>query len=571
MSTQFELQTNSIKSQINDLLDDSSFPSLVVLDGAWGSGKTYFVKNHLIDAYKSKPIYLSIVGLANRDDFINRVIATNIGIDGEHSGSLKSLVDSIQKAVTKTGSNSAGALMTVVGGLTGVIKDTAIKGIKNKTFIIDDIERLERKDLKEQIIGECYLLAESNDIKFIFLTDREQLKLDDPVVEKYFSGVVDFSMTMSNILSIVFNGKEFANHQEQIETALSILELKNLRVLKRVAWRIAKIHKEIEKLNYDVDIALTMRSVINDSITIAFLANTHSKTAEEIESFVGKAGFPDDQESDEDERIIKQLSYMFNPTSTIIRFIRGDIHKFDDVHELIAIIAKDSPIDQFMHSVFVNMTDESFRAEFPAFKRFILESTSAPFMQWFEACEVYLLLIAWNYIDGNKKTFFKEVEQRSKIISFDVEKTRSGRSRCLSTEIDTIMIETRELLKISAKQNWINEFTNYLPKNWLDAERSLGPKTHKARLHLIKGGIWINAIDKWDTKSINEFGVFISKRLGISNAANYYKAELGIITFIQNHVKGKIKQENAEFSLKRGHLFRLSVALDKAIINLKIK
>lgn len=56
------------EERIHSLLEDRSFPSMILLDGNWGVGKTHFVKYSLkpyLETKYSKPfktIYLSLYG-----------------------------------------------------------------------------------------------------------------------------------------------------------------------------------------------------------------------------------------------------------------------------------------------------------------------------------------------------------------------------------------------------------------------------------------------------------------------------------------------------------------------------
>ena len=43
---------SNITQLILTLLEDDAFPSMVILDGEWGAGKTYYIKTELIPALK---------------------------------------------------------------------------------------------------------------------------------------------------------------------------------------------------------------------------------------------------------------------------------------------------------------------------------------------------------------------------------------------------------------------------------------------------------------------------------------------------------------------------------------
>lgn len=65
----------SVKVYIDENMSDYA----VMINGAWGSGKTYFVKNELIpELEQDKPvIYISLFGIKTIDDLVN-VISLHI-------------------------------------------------------------------------------------------------------------------------------------------------------------------------------------------------------------------------------------------------------------------------------------------------------------------------------------------------------------------------------------------------------------------------------------------------------------------------------------------------------------
>jgi hypothetical protein len=394
----------------------------------------------------------------------------------------------------------------------------------------------------------------------------EKWKLEGPVKEKYFSGVVNFSMTPKEIVSIIFCDIEFSAFQEQIESKLILLELKNLRVLKRLSRKIVKIHGEVNLLN-NVDVGLTMKKVIDDSLSIAFMSSIHNKTASDIESLKSLPGLMENDESGADTDILKKLDAMFRPSLLLIDFVTGSSHKFDNICEVVTIVSTNCPIDQFMNTVFVYMEENSFDSLFNEFKKFIFDTDVAPHKHWFEACEVYLLLIKWGYIDECEASFVEKVEERAKEMSFTIDRARPDRFHIPQSSLTPLyewLIVKVESIAIEA---WVSGFRERIMDNWLDAEHYLA-KDQTPKLQLVSGKDWEAAIDIWTPKSIIEFAGFIGRRHGNVNDAIFFKVEFDVIKTMEHHVSNKLKDSMTSFGIKRGHLFRLSMALKEACVNL---
>ena len=66
-----------IKKAISVYIKEEKSDYAVMLNGAWGSGKTYFVKNELIDylqeEFNRKILYISLFGISNIDELYNNI------------------------------------------------------------------------------------------------------------------------------------------------------------------------------------------------------------------------------------------------------------------------------------------------------------------------------------------------------------------------------------------------------------------------------------------------------------------------------------------------------------------
>jgi hypothetical protein len=96
-----ETPMDSNSKKIIELFKDDSFPSMVLIDGKWGSGKTHYVENILIDDLKNEydtsenrycsPHYLSLYGVSSIDDFRDRIVSICLSGSGDSSQLTKSV------------------------------------------------------------------------------------------------------------------------------------------------------------------------------------------------------------------------------------------------------------------------------------------------------------------------------------------------------------------------------------------------------------------------------------------------------------------------------------------------
>ena len=66
-----------IKNAIDVYIQEEKSDYAIMLNGLWGCGKTYFVKNELIDDLEDKfnrdVVYISLFGINNLDDLYNNI------------------------------------------------------------------------------------------------------------------------------------------------------------------------------------------------------------------------------------------------------------------------------------------------------------------------------------------------------------------------------------------------------------------------------------------------------------------------------------------------------------------
>ncbi|HCQ6672945.1 TPA: hypothetical protein OL609_005536, partial [Klebsiella oxytoca] len=168
---------------------------LILIDGKWGTGKTFFVKNILPDYYNLNSFfYISLLGVKSLIDFKAKLIDCYYLKD---VSTLKSGLDSI----SGIGSISSGspASANVINGMFASIGSSIRENILSKLngiFILDDIERLHDSVLANEILTYCHSLYTTeikNTLDFIVVSNtstESPLKLNHK--EKIISDSVHY-------------------------------------------------------------------------------------------------------------------------------------------------------------------------------------------------------------------------------------------------------------------------------------------------------------------------------------------------------------------------------------------
>ncbi|HAT3761415.1 TPA: hypothetical protein I8633_003168, partial [Citrobacter freundii] len=130
---------------------------LILIDGKWGTGKTYFVKNTLPFYYDLNPFfYISLLGVKSLADFKAKIIDCYYLQD---LNTLKSGLDTISGigSISSGSPASANVLNSVFNSIGSSVKENILSKLSG-IFILDDIERVNDPLLENEILTYCHSL-----------------------------------------------------------------------------------------------------------------------------------------------------------------------------------------------------------------------------------------------------------------------------------------------------------------------------------------------------------------------------------------------------------------------------
>lgn len=171
------LDDNELIKILLDYVKDDVYKQAVLIDGEWGAGKTFFIKEKLIPKLKSNYseysiLYISLYGLDSCSQLMNEIY------EAQYSNIIRENWGESKGEVLKKGLNIAGKFITI--GLKYFNIDTKdlpsisdIKDIKDIIIIFDDLERC-NIDVN-QLLGFINNLVEHNNIQVIIVANQAEI------------------------------------------------------------------------------------------------------------------------------------------------------------------------------------------------------------------------------------------------------------------------------------------------------------------------------------------------------------------------------------------------------------
>ncbi|WP_250277541.1 P-loop NTPase fold protein [[Clostridium] colinum] len=265
------MSSNSFNTQntidvIKDYLDDKIYSYAIMLDGEWGSGKTYFVKNILEKDINKKIIYVSLYGINSLDEISNAiifsslknknnkvVIASNLGIN---IGKLL-LNNYLPKEVVEIKKELLESL-----DFKGIFEDNKLK---NKFLIFDDLERC--KLPLNEVLGYINNYIEHQNVKVMIVANENKIKENfenyTKIKEKLISQTINYIPNLKNSIENILKNsdineelKNILKQEETIEVCVNMMNKEqhlNLRTyqffLSKINILYSKIFNNIENIN----------------------------------------------------------------------------------------------------------------------------------------------------------------------------------------------------------------------------------------------------------------------------------------------------------------------------------
>lgn len=245
-----------------------------MLNGSWGSGKTYFVKKELIPALgEEKCVYVSLNGVKSADEITDRILLSIMGSD---AGSEKKLWTSFYKFAKKADWGTKGNIARDFAfAFSGYLKDITInRNLKGCLLIVDDLERVSDDLLIKDVLGFfCTHFIEKQKQKIFFICNESEIKDPeyDSIKEKSISWTIEYAPKLEECFdsivrntSLVFHNKflnETSYNKSVIMKLFKTAKITNLRTVIKITEIINRILGD-EYESIDNDIALRLYRMV---------------------------------------------------------------------------------------------------------------------------------------------------------------------------------------------------------------------------------------------------------------------------------------------------------------------
>lgn len=226
------ISDKELLERVQDYIKESIYKYAVMIDGNWGCGKTYFIKEKLINILKDKNpnkkfIYISLYGLATINDIKQAIYIETLS---NFSKKKKKYIEYLKlfKPLLKT--------IDYISSIDGsFIVDNVIKQIQNNTTIkssdmlvvvMDDLERCECPI--NEVLGYINSIIEHSKIKVIIVANEEEINKSSLFTNtelKYLVAMQNIDTDTSG-LSDIFNP---SNEKDDYSISDSPLPLKTLK------------------------------------------------------------------------------------------------------------------------------------------------------------------------------------------------------------------------------------------------------------------------------------------------------------------------------------------------------
>lgn len=222
MKTKY-LTEKEIKEELNDYIYNVNIKYATLLDGSWGSGKTYFIKNFLVELEKKyeedkknfkKPIYVSLYGLKNVSEIKSKITLSLI-----KNKTFKQIIPFLDVGF-ELGSDFISSKTFIKKSdnkLSKILE--AFHKIDNLIIFFDDLERCNINI--NSILGYINELVEHNNVKVIIIADETKIgrvNYESNIELKYLTALSDkIKMTNKTDSKPTLTNPNDTNNDEKFE------------------------------------------------------------------------------------------------------------------------------------------------------------------------------------------------------------------------------------------------------------------------------------------------------------------------------------------------------------------
>jgi len=252
----------------------------ILLNGKWGSGKTYFLKNNLYEKIKKlnyTPLYVSLNGLSTIEELKKKIIAQLlISKDfSEQKKSKNNLIESSVRTIKNLFTNTS-----ISNYIVNSLNPTDLFVLDNILFCFDDLERISSKLSYVEVFGyinstfiepfnhKCLFIG--NEEEIIENVGKEYLKIKEKIIGISILFNQPLNDIINSLLKEYVEDKEYFNFLKKYESKLVLIfertQEKNLRTISLFLNNLSKIFnsvRDIEQIEVVYEEIILFTAIVN--------------------------------------------------------------------------------------------------------------------------------------------------------------------------------------------------------------------------------------------------------------------------------------------------------------------
>ncbi|HAS8153162.1 P-loop NTPase fold protein [Vibrio vulnificus] len=546
--------TSVVTRQILEQLNDDSHPPIILLDGDWGIGKTYLIEKELKPLVEERPQtygdfhYLSAYGMRSVTDFQDQVVSLFLAKNKNGSAFINSGLNQVSNIARALGADKseAGLVQGVMSGMSGMVRQGALKNLSDMTIVLDDLERLNNQNVIADILGTCLRFAEHNKLKIIVVANSSAIS-DNTKLEKTFSDIVKLTRTDDELIEILsstyraaFDATVESAIRQTLDKTKSIkADICNLRVLKRIINRICKLRDRVETIEIiDRNKALQVISQQIAGVCLYAYAKNYKET-DVIEFYKrcmpslqasilralrakNKTGTNEDNDSTvKDQEDFDKIFGSNGLNETIIHYCFSNLLPSvadEQIIKLLSLPRTAQPLDTLTAGNLYMLTEEEFEIGLVELEKLLFDTEQADYYDWVSGCDTYLFLVENDYVDKTKDQALQDLktclESGNAISPESVNSGQFRRRLRLPKELESENF--KNLLQPyleSAKKSKENDFVHAFYDDWQNAVHNHNQDLKfESFFYLFDPSELLEHITQWSPWQINEFIIFIRGR-----------------------------------------------------------
>lgn len=545
---------------------------LVLINGEWGVGKTYFLQSEFKQYYPDvNHFYMSALGLNSLQEFKDRMLGITYL---DNSSELKKLGDLTSSAASVfTQEESTGKFVEqILSTFSGAMKDYVLKDLSG-IFIIDDLERIPQS-LRDEIATFCLQSYQNyNSLDYILVGNfskqsSEVLSHKEKVVsdEIYFS-VNNISEVLQQKLVVLDE-----RHRAIIMQVIIGFEESNLRIINRVIMKLLPLFENIapERKISEVDIknlvsSLCSHIILKEKFYYQENDYRHNYKTSSLKTLTAISDNEPDEISKEESNLLNITAY--NSYKNLMASYCFNIISQKDISPY--IFTNQEPMKKSDYATLIqperfNILESDYLDEV---EKVILKINSPTLSSWLIATNNYLRLSGLKYISRVKGLTNKVIEDRK--LSFSDDEIKSY-FYDTTQNIDNIPLH---ILRRDG-----NELHNFFLKKYSDIIKS--EKVEGLKIKMIDAGwsaididiyqskfkfklletldvnLIIDAIKKtWSIHDIQMFSNHLSSLYNFSNLSDFLSDELPYLKKLYRALNSH--QKRIPNSFRRGAIIEL--------------